>query len=276
MNTFVQKTNNNWFGVWAESFNNNAAADGKYQFDYTIYQNSTMPHAGNIGIALMNDLIFKEATGTPTGYIKHNLNPFPNSPQFSKMENTADTVFATWLIGIALSFLPAGIVVFIVKERENNVKHQQLVSGVSLLAYWTSSLVVDLFKYYIVMIFALIMVQAFQVKGFIQEDHYGAMWIVVILYGPTMVSFTYLTSFLWKDPGRAQTLTFLINFVLGFFLSILGWVLMIIKSTRWTQKDYINYIFRLVPQFSGLFGIFSIGNTNLWFTIFKLPAEPKA
>ena len=39
------------------------------------------------------------------------------------------------------AFVPGGVVVFVVKEKmaSHNSKHQQLVSGVSILSYWTSS-----------------------------------------------------------------------------------------------------------------------------------------
>jgi len=41
------------------------------------------------------------------------------------------------------------MVLYIVKERECNAKHQQIVSGVSLGAYWFSNFLVDYAKYLI-------------------------------------------------------------------------------------------------------------------------------
>jgi len=45
---------------------------------------------------------------------------------------------------------------FLVVERENNAKLQQIVSGVSIPAYWFSNLVVDYVKYLIPAIFTLL------------------------------------------------------------------------------------------------------------------------
>ncbi|KAF1787525.1 P-loop containing nucleoside triphosphate hydrolase [Phytophthora cactorum] len=55
------------------------------------------------------------------------------------------TVVHRSLICIAFTFLPASIVVFLVKEKqaEHNSKHQQLVSGVSLPAFWLSNYIWD-------------------------------------------------------------------------------------------------------------------------------------
>ena len=133
---------------------------------------------------------------------------------------------------------------YVVKEREINAKHQQLVSGVSLLAYWSSSLCVDLIKYYIVMIFYCVMMPVFGISSMINGDHYLALWIVVILYGPALISFTYCLSFMFRDPGKAQTITFLISLVCGFILCFLAWLLQIIDSTRPFASDALLSIFR--------------------------------
>jgi ATP-binding cassette subfamily A (ABC1) protein 3 len=165
----------NWFNIWAESIKTNVAGNGLYQYSYTVWTNTTFPHSGHIGLALMNNQILKLATGNANAYIKHVIKPMPLTPQFEALEDTADSIVLTFLVGVAFAFLPAGIVVFLVMERENNVKHQQLISGVSLLAYWTSNLVVDMGKYLIIATWCAVMMQAFGVKAFTRSDHYGAV-----------------------------------------------------------------------------------------------------
>jgi hypothetical protein len=54
------------------------------------------------------------------------------------------------------------------------------------------------------------------------------------------------------------------------------WVFRIVRSTKWVARDYVTWFARLVPQFCGTFGIYSIGNVNLWYTVYHLPEEPKA
>ena len=50
------------------------------------------------------------------------------------------------VFSMGFSFIPTSIVPFITKERENKVKHQHMMSGVSLIAYWFSNIVWDLIK----------------------------------------------------------------------------------------------------------------------------------
>ena len=61
------------------------------------------------------------------------------------------------------------------KEKEFNIKHQQLVSGVSILAYWVSNYFVDFIKYLIPGVFCAGMVKAFKLKSFIDSNGYFAV-----------------------------------------------------------------------------------------------------
>ena len=70
------------------------------------------------------------------------------------------------MFSIGLSFIPASLITFIVKEREDNVKHQQIVSGVSLFSYWLSNYALDMLKYLVPGIFGFLMVLAFDINVF--------------------------------------------------------------------------------------------------------------
>ena len=113
------------------------------------------------------------------------------------------------------------------------------------------------------------MVLAFNPEGFTQDDHYGALWVVTMMYGPALICFTYATSFLFRDPGKAQTVTFMFNLFFGFILVFAAWILQLIKSTRVFSGDVLVNLLRVLSPFCGLYSVFNIPNTNLWFTIRK-------
>ena len=52
-------------------------------------------------------------------------------------------LFAIVLL-LGWAFIPAAFVEFIVRERQLGVKHQLLISGTSIFAYWLSNLIFDL------------------------------------------------------------------------------------------------------------------------------------
>jgi len=68
------------------------------------------------------------------------------------------------MFSIALSFIPSSLITYIVKERETKVKHQHMVSGVSLLSYWASNFTVDFVKHIVPSFFCMLMVLAFVIR----------------------------------------------------------------------------------------------------------------
>jgi ATP-binding cassette subfamily A (ABC1) protein 3 len=50
------------------------------------------------------------------------------------------------VVSIGFAIVPAVAVAFILNEREKNLKHIQLISGMSLTAYWVSNLLFDIFR----------------------------------------------------------------------------------------------------------------------------------
>lgn len=108
------------------------------------------------------------------------------------------------MFSIGLAFIPASIITFIVKERTTMVKHQHLVSGVSLLSYWTSSFTLDFVKHFVPAFFCMLMVLAYSITTF--TDHgsdYAAISILFFLYGWAIIPFSYLTGFIFADYGSA-------------------------------------------------------------------------
>ena len=61
---------------------------------------------------------------------------------FSHRRQGTDLVIAIFVI-IAMSFVPASFVVFLVTERASKAKHLQFVSGVDPVIYWFSNYVWD-------------------------------------------------------------------------------------------------------------------------------------
>ena len=63
---------------------------------------------------------------------------------------------------MALAMIPTMIISFIIKERETQVKHMQLVSGVSITAYWVSNVISDMVKTYLPILLMIALSFAFE------------------------------------------------------------------------------------------------------------------
>ena len=95
--------------------------------------------------------------------------------------------------------IPASIISFVVKEKQIAMKHQQLVSGVSLRAYWVSHFLTDFVRNLVPSFWSVAMIQAFGVASL--TDWYGSACAIFFLFGWAIGPFCYLMSFLFEFEG---------------------------------------------------------------------------
>ena len=184
-------------------------------FNYYLLTNTISPDAAALYIKNIELAAIRELANNNNINIEYDNWPLPLTYVVKNLENTADGFAATFIFTIGMSFIPASMIVFIMKEKSLNVKHQQLVSGVSLLAYWTSNYCVDMVIYLIPAIISAFMAKAFNVASLSKGTNWGALWCIYILYGWAIISFTYVSSFLFKDYGNAQLIMFFFCFSFG-------------------------------------------------------------
>ena len=245
-------------------------------YGYSVFINTTNAHSLNTVLGIMNNAIIKVAMNDDNADIQRFLHPFPLTDQQQGFENLVDGFLLCFLVSLAVAFIPSSMIMFIVKERENNAKHQQIVSGVSLSAYWFSNLLIDYLKYLLVAIAAIVCIAAFDVSTFTQGDRMSMTIVLLIVAGFSIISFTYLASFLFKDPSQAQVVLFLFCITTGFVMMMGSFVLRLLKGTRDFHVGFTEYILRLFPLYDLCFGLFAMTQTIIVKRIFDLNEEPSA
>lgn len=70
--------------------------------------------------------------------------PFPLSKQFQAVVSTAAGTTSGILMTIAWMMISDSLVQNIIKEKQSQVKHQMMISGCSLSAYWMGNYIADL------------------------------------------------------------------------------------------------------------------------------------
>ena len=243
-------------------------------YNYNLFLNSTAPDTIHVGLVYADNAILKLATGDDQAYIKVGVQPLPLTKNTQRFEGFVDAFIAAFFIAIAYAFIPSSLIMFLVTERENNAKHQQIVSGVSLTAYWFSNLLVDFVKYLIPALFTYFAILAYDIDAFLLGQNHGAILILGVLVGPALIGFTYLTSFMFKGPSSAQIFTFIFSLFTGFILMIVTLVTRVIESTRKPSINGFEWIFRLFPLFNYCFGLYTMGAASFWEGIFKLGSRP--
>ncbi|RHY26011.1 hypothetical protein DYB32_007943 [Aphanomyces invadans] len=222
---------------------------------YNMLVNTTATHAAGVFKAALDEALVQMLHGKFP--VTVNLYPFPLTASVKALFSSALSFLACIIISLAMSFFPASIVIFLVKEKtnEHNAKHQQLVSGVSLPAFWLANYVFDVLLYVIPLAAALIMINTFKIQSLTgtdcpacATDTPAAIVTIFVLFGLAIIPFTYCMSYVFKNHATSQNYTLLVNILLGLVLMIASFVMNLFESTK-TANASLIYIWRLSPLF---------------------------
>ena len=238
------------------------------RFNYTVFFNVTAPYSVYIGINDINNAILKQFSGNDDAYIKMSLKPFGQTSGVKSIEDIIDGQIIVFLLGLAFSFIPASLIVYIIKERELNAKHQQLISGASILAYWLTNFIIDFVKYLIPATVTVLLLIIYDVKFFLKDERASMTILLLLFFGLAMISSVYLISFAFKKPSSGQITIFLIAFISSFVLVILSFVLKLIVDTRSFTVNFLEYILRLNPFFALPYGLLNMASITFYTFIF--------
>ena len=70
------------------------------------------------------------------------------------------------------------------------------------------------------------------VDAFLGAEKFTMVIALLVLFGPALIGFTYLTSFMFTSPSGAQIFNFVLNFLCGLILITISFVMRLIDGTR--------------------------------------------
>eukprot|EP00928_Gymnodinium_smaydae_P031107 TRINITY_DN22946_c0_g1_i1.p1 TRINITY_DN22946_c0_g1~~TRINITY_DN22946_c0_g1_i1.p1 ORF type:complete len:2360 (-),score=553.48 TRINITY_DN22946_c0_g1_i1:18-7097(-) len=220
------------------------------------------------------------------------VHPFPQTQD----EQSSLEQFAVFLLAIyitfSLSFIPAGISNFIVRERSSGARQLQALSGASNVAYWLANLLYDMLLYIVPGSSVLLVLQQLGFGMLLAGESGAALACVLAAFGPAVIGFTYLASFLFKDHSKASNVIFTFCMVGAGILSAVLFVLVAINydataenpsACDWPTAEHpegtcrspavrkaeriVGPLFRLVPTVScyqALFSIALVADLHAW------------
>lgn len=146
----------------------------------------------------------------------------------------------------AFAYVPAGISSFIVLEKERDVKHQLIISGCGIPAYWISNFLFDIAAGLIPVAGALIVLKIYNVSALVTEPGTSGSVTLLFLFLPASAGSSYLLSFLFRKAGTALMVAWLANLCTGFLsLIVISLVLNLDETTGMT----LRWLLRLVPMY---------------------------
>lgn len=235
------------------------------QYEPVIFHNQTafqsMPtYYQSISQAILQSI-------DPNIKVKVKNHPLPITDKVEETENTASGVFAALIFGLGFSFIPGAIIAYIVRERQDSVKHQHMISGVSLWAYWLSNFLWDIIKYSPVLILSAVFLKIFDVDAFVgTSEAYLTIWLLLLLFGFSMIMFSYSSSFFFQEYSSAQVVTIVFHFITGSVLPMLNYILFVFDATRPFAKVF-RWICRLFPNYCLGNGFLYVGSLQAMATL---------
>ena len=177
------------------------------QFDFNSFVNLTSSGSSVYFPQFMYESILRVATGNPDLNYTLTTVPYPILAVVEAREVEGSQILFCFMVGVALAMIPCAMISFVLKERMENLKHMQLVSGMSLPAYWISNMIADIIKMYI----PVGLIIGISV---LLNCNYPGVWAVFLALPWGLVPFTYLTSFLFSTDTNAQITTLVVNFMI--------------------------------------------------------------
>ncbi|KAL4476000.1 hypothetical protein ABPG72_007886 [Tetrahymena utriculariae] len=237
----ARKTTDAKFGYYLQNTNGN-------QIEYTAFVNTISLPGIPMSINLLNNAIINQITGKQIKIIVINQ-PLRLTSSIKQYIGLIQGFVIALYFSIGISFIPASIISYIVRERAEHIKHQQIVSGVSLKAYWISNFIIDYIKFLIPTVSSLYLAYAFSIQSVIGDGNFIYFITLFIIYGLSLLPFVYIFSFLHSNYGNAQIIQYFIHFILGGIGAAIFAILRYFDSTRQVYLKF-SWIMRFHPTFA--------------------------
>jgi len=215
-----------------------------------IFVNTTSSHAPAIWLNALDSAMLSTSGGGAGKTITTHNAPLPRTYRQVNLFSNLLVFAASLIMVIAFAFVASNAALYIVREREVSAKHQQLISGVSVSAYWVSNFIFDYSVYLIPAVVAMLLCKAFNVDAFISTDkqQLSALIANFLLFGLASITSTYLLCFFFKSPSAAQGTVLFLN-IFAIILITASQFLSQLTSTCKAETS-LRYVFGLLPSFN--------------------------
>ncbi|XP_059011321.1 phospholipid-transporting ATPase ABCA3-like [Mustela lutreola] len=183
----------------------------------TLWFNNMAYHSPPLSLAVLDNLIFMALSG-PDASITVSNKPQPQNIVSKKLEGRkipGQQVALNLYLGV--SIFVSGFCLLTVTERINKAKHIQFVSGVSAINFWLSALLWDFMIYFIACCLLLVVFLLSGLDELTKNYRFLDTLIIFLLFGWSVIPFTYLISFLFSSHTSAYIKLVMLNYFAGVF-----------------------------------------------------------
>uniref|UniRef100_A0A3P9CRJ2 ATP binding cassette subfamily A member 2 n=1 Tax=Maylandia zebra TaxID=106582 RepID=A0A3P9CRJ2_9CICH len=192
--------------------------------------------------------------GNPAAYgitvTNHPMNRTSASLSLDYLLQGTDVVIAIFII-VAMSFVPASFVVFLVAEKSTKAKHLQFVSGCDPVIYWLANYIWDMLNYLVPATCCVIILFVFDLPAYTSPTNFPAVLSLFLLYGWSITPIMYPASFWFKVPSTAYVFLIVINLFIGITATVATFLLQLFEHDKvcWILLSYLRHTAKRITRF---------------------------
>uniref|UniRef100_A0AAR2KPX3 ATP-binding cassette sub-family A member 2 n=1 Tax=Pygocentrus nattereri TaxID=42514 RepID=A0AAR2KPX3_PYGNA len=193
--------------------------------------------------------------GNPAAYgitvTNHPMNRTSASLSLDYLLQGTDVVIAIFII-VAMSFVPASFVVFLVAEKSTKAKHLQFVSGCDPVIYWLANYIWDMLNYLVPATCCILILFVFDLPAYTSPKNFPAVLALFLLYGWSITPIMYPASFWFEVPSTAYVFLIVINLFIGITATVATFLLQLFEHDKDLKlvNSYLKSCFLIFPNYN--------------------------
>ncbi|KAM3610350.1 uncharacterized protein V6R79_002902 [Siganus canaliculatus] len=224
-----------------------------------VLYNNKGYHSMPTYLNVLNNAILRanlpSSKGNPAAYgitlTNHPMNRTSASLSLDYLLQGTDVVIAIFII-VAMSFVPASFVVFLVAEKSTKAKHLQFVSGCDPVIYWLANYIWDMLNYLVPATCCVIILFVFDLPAYTSPTNFPAVLSLFLLYGWSITPIMYPASFWFEVPSTAYVFLIVINLFIGITATVATFLLQLFEHDKDLKKvnNYLKSCFLIFPNYN--------------------------
>uniref|UniRef100_A0A2K5DK59 ATP-binding cassette sub-family A member 2 n=1 Tax=Aotus nancymaae TaxID=37293 RepID=A0A2K5DK59_AOTNA len=224
-----------------------------------VFYNNKGYHSMPTYLNSLNNAILRanlpKSKGNPAAYgitvTNHPMNKTSASLSLDYLLQGTDVVIAIFII-VAMSFVPASFVVFLVAEKSTKAKHLQFVSGCNPVIYWLANYVWDMLNYLVPATCCVIILFVFDLPAYTSPTNFPAVLSLFLLYGWSITPIMYPASFWFEVPSSAYVFLIVINLFIGITATVATFLLQLFEHDKDLKvvNSYLKSCFLIFPNYN--------------------------
>lgn len=224
-----------------------------------VFYNNKGYHSMPTFLNTLNNAILRanlpKSRGNPAAYgitlTNHPMNKTSASLSLDYLLQGTDVVIAIFII-VAMSFVPASFVVFLVAEKSTKAKHLQFVSGCDPVIYWLANYVWDMLNYLVPATCCIIILFVFDLPAYTSPTNFPAVLSLFLLYGWSITPIMYPASFWFEVPSSAYVFLIVINLFIGITATVATFLLQLFEHDKDLKvvNSYLKSCFLIFPNYN--------------------------